>query len=133
MPARASEEALSGEDREALRRRYVDMFGELPPLPAGRLRFTAEVAPAFLRHVEDLREGAFDSPFFDAKVVQLLVLSALLARGEQAARWHALAARRAGATWQELQGVVELVSAVSALGPANQGGALLHELREQAA
>lgn len=53
----------------------------------------------------------------------------LLALGAGAARYHAIAARRAGATWDELHTVVELASVVRALGPLNQGSALPEELR----
>lgn len=58
-----------------------------------------------------------------------MIFAILLAEGAGPAEWHALAARRAGATWEELAHVVELVAAVKALGPANQGGAMLAKLR----
>jgi hypothetical protein len=43
---------------------------------------------------------------------------------------HALAAHRAGATWEQLHKVVELASATKSLGPANQGAAMLKSLRD---
>ena len=51
----------------------------------------------------------------------------------QAAQMHALVARRAGATWEELHKVVELAAATGALGPANQGGFMLKALRDKEA
>lgn len=53
----------------------------------------------------------------------------LLSNGTGAARYHALAARRAGASWKELHKVAELASAVASLGPLNNGSAILNELR----
>ena len=51
--------------------------------------------------------------------------------GHHAAQMHALAARRAGASWEELHKVVELAAATRALMPANQGFAMLNTLRKQ--
>ena len=53
----------------------------------------------------------------------------LLVESSSAAKFHALAACRAGASWQELHKVIELATAVSVLGAANKGGALLNELK----
>lgn len=53
----------------------------------------------------------------------------LLSQGVGAAKFHAIAARRAGATWEELHKVMELAAAVAALGPFNNGSALLNEIR----
>jgi 4-carboxymuconolactone decarboxylase len=55
----------------------------------------------------------------------------LLVEHNPAAQMHALAARRAGASWEELHKVVELASATGSLGPANRGGAMLKELRDK--
>lgn len=38
---------------------------------------------------------------------------------------HVRAARRAGASWEQLQAAVALAAAVNALGPADVGGAVL--------
>ena len=115
-------------DLAAYRDSYTDLFGELPPLPAGKFAFTGQVAPDFLRRVEQLRAAAFDNPVFDTRTTQLLIFAMMVASGDGATRWHATAARRAGATWEQLQTITELATAVAALGPANQGGALLNQL-----
>jgi len=44
---------------------------------------------------------------------------------------HATAARRLGASWKELHKVMELAATTGALGPANQGAALLKDLRDK--
>ena len=116
-------------DIDAAKQTYIDMFGEMPPLPAAKFAFMADADIDALERIEALRAGAFLSPVFDQKHTQLMVFAILVAEGAGPAEWHAIAARRAGATWEELAHVVELVAAVKALGPANQGGAMLAKLR----
>ncbi len=109
---------------------YVKLFGSLPPLPAARFAFSGKINPEFLRRAEALRAHAFYSDVFDVKTTNLILFGMLLVEHNPAAQMHALAARRAGATWEELHKVVELASATGALGPANQGSAMLKTLRD---
>jgi 4-carboxymuconolactone decarboxylase len=119
------------EDLKKFRDSYVEMFGVLPPLPAGRFAFSGDVDPEALRLWEELRARAFYNDVFDMKTTQLILFGMLLVEHNQiAAQAHAAAARRAGASWEELHKVVELASATGALYPANQGSALLNALRE---
>jgi len=119
---------------ETFRDSYVEMFGTLPPLPAGRFAFSGEVNPEFLRDAERLRAKAFYNKSFDMKTTQLMLFGMLLVEHNQiAAQAHALAARRAGASWEELHTVVELASATGALYPFNQGSALLNGMKEKEA
>ena len=90
-----------------------------------------EINPEFLRLSERLRAHAFYSKVFDIKTTHLILFGMLLVEHNAAAQMHALAARRAGATWQELHKVVELAAATKSLGPANQGGSMLKSLRDQ--
>ena len=120
-------------DLAKFRSTYVELFGFLPPLPAARFEFSSGVNPEFLRHAEKLREHAFYSDVFDVKTTNLMLFGMLLAEHNQAAQMHALAARRAGATWQELHKVVELAAATGSLGPANQGSFMLKALRDKEA
>jgi len=119
------------EDLAKFRDTYVELFGHLPPLPAARFEFSGEINPEFLRLAEKLREHAFYSDVFDLKTTHLMLFGMLLVEHNPAAQMHALAARRAGATWQELHKVVELASATGSLGPANQGSAMLKTLRDK--
>lgn len=116
-------------DLAAFRDSYADLFGSVPPLPAAKFEFSADVDPEALRLVEQLRAHAFDSNLFDTKTTQLILFGMLVAQGAGAAKFHAIAARRAGATWEELHKVTELAATVAALGPFNNGSALLNELR----
>ena len=128
--ARVSTDDLP-DDLKKFRDSYVELFGSLPQLPAARFAFSGEVDPQALRLVEQLREHAFYSDVFDVKTSNLILFGMLLVEHHPAAQMHALAARRAGASWQELHKVVELASATGALAPANQGSALLQALREK--
>jgi 4-carboxymuconolactone decarboxylase len=116
-------------DLAALRDSYADLFGSVPPLPAAKFEFSTEIDPQALRLVEQLRAHAFSSDVFDTKTTQLILFGMLIAQGASAAKFHAIAARRAGATWEELHKVMELAVAVAALNPFNNGSALLSELR----
>jgi alkylhydroperoxidase/carboxymuconolactone decarboxylase family protein YurZ len=121
------------DDLKEFRDGYVELFGSLPQLPAARFAFSGEVDPQALRLVEQLRAHAFYSNVFDVKMTNLILFGMLLVEHHPAAQMHALAARRAGASWQELHKVVALASATGALAPANQGSALLQALREKEA
>jgi len=129
---------MSGDKKETdaelakFRDSYVEMFGTLPPLPAGRFAFSGDMNPEFLRDAERLRAKAFYNKSFDMKTTQLILFGMLLVEHNQiAAQAHAAAARRAGASWEDLHTVVELASATGALYPFNQGSALLNGMREK--
>jgi alkylhydroperoxidase/carboxymuconolactone decarboxylase family protein YurZ len=111
---------------------YVEMFGTLPALPAARFEFSGEINPEFLRVSEQLRKGAFYSDVLDMKTTQLILFGMLLAEHNPVgAGAHAAAARKAGASWEELHTVMQLAAATGALWAANNGGALLKGLRDK--
>ena len=119
-------------DLAKFRDSYADLFGTLPALPAGRFAFSGDMNPEFLRTAEELRAQAFYNKSFDMKTTQLILFGMLLVEHNQiAAQQHALAVRRAGASWEELHTVIELATATGALYPFNQGSALLNALREK--
>ncbi|MBV8826354.1 MAG: carboxymuconolactone decarboxylase family protein [Hyphomicrobiales bacterium] len=120
-----------GEELTRFRDTYAELFGMVPPLPAARFEFSGEVNPEFLRLSERLRAHAFYSEVFDIKTTNLILSGMLLIEHNPAAQMHALAARRAGATWQELHKVVELAATTQSLGPANQGSSMLKSLRDK--
>ena len=111
---------------------YVKLFGTLPPLPTARFEFSGEVNPEFLRLSERMRAHTFFSDVIDGKTTQLILFGMLLVEHNQmGAMAHANAARRLGASWEELHKVMELAATTGALGPANQGTALLKDLRDK--
>jgi alkylhydroperoxidase/carboxymuconolactone decarboxylase family protein YurZ len=120
------------EDIARYRDTYVELFGTFPPLPSARFDFSSDVNPEFLRVSEKLRAGAFYSKNIDVKTTQLILFGMLLAEHNPVgAQAHAAAARRAGATWEELHTVMELAAATGALWAANNGGAMLKALRDK--
>ena len=119
-------------DLAKFRDSYVELFGALPAMPAARFEFANDVNAEFLRKVEALRAEAFYSDAIDLKTTQLIIFGMLLiVHNQPGAQAHAEAARRAGASWEELHKVVELAAATGALYPTNQGGAMLKALRDQ--
>jgi 4-carboxymuconolactone decarboxylase len=119
-------------DLKKFRDTYVKLFGKLPPLPAARFEFSGEVNPEFLRLSEQMRAHAFYSDVIDGKTTQLILFGMLLVEHNQiGATAHATAARRLGASWEELHKVVELAATTGAFGPANQGSALLKDVRDK--
>ena len=52
-----------------------------------------------------------------------------MSHGRPAAANHMIGARRAGASWEELHVVAEIVTALGALGPGNQIGNLIKTAR----
>ena len=132
-PDPADPSVPASERLAAYRDSYVDMFGTLPPLPAGKFAYLSEADPEFLLAVEELRARAFLNDTFDAATTQLIITAMMLATGGGAVEWHAVAALRAGATYRQLETVVALATAVAALGPANVGGPQLNAMTVWAA
>ena len=117
------------QDLAAFHDSYIKLFGSMPPLPGAKFDSIAEIDPESLRLAEQQRAHAFYSDVFDVKTTQLILFGMLLHAGVPAAKFHALAARRAGASWEELQKVTELAAAALASGPMNTGGSILKDLR----
>jgi alkylhydroperoxidase/carboxymuconolactone decarboxylase family protein YurZ len=62
---------------------------------------------------------------FDVKTSQLMLFGMLLMDLSDAAALHGIAARRAGATWEEMQAVVSLCFLFRGLSAANRGAEIL--------
>lgn len=121
-----------GRTLEDYKQTYIDLFGEMPPLPAGKFDFAEAVDPSFLLLAEEVRYQTFFSKVVEPKVIQLVCFALLLQQGSQAAQHHAVAARKLGASWDELWLMCKIASTVcGGLGPLNQGGAMLHKVKEK--
>jgi alkylhydroperoxidase/carboxymuconolactone decarboxylase family protein YurZ len=119
-------------DLAKFRDSYVELFGTLPPLPAARFEFSGDVNPEFLRLSEQLRAHALSSDVIDGKTTQLILFGMLLVEhNPMGAQAHAAAARRLGASWEELHKVMELAATTGAFSQANQGSTLLKTLRDK--
>jgi 4-carboxymuconolactone decarboxylase len=100
-----------------------------------RFNVTGVLDPRSVQLQEAMRDHAMETHLFDAKTVQLIVFAMLMMDLSDAALTHAIAARRCGATWTELQAVVSLCYLFRGLPAANRGASVLLEAmrRDQAA
>jgi 4-carboxymuconolactone decarboxylase len=126
LPARA----MSDADLAALRAPYETLIGFVPPRIMARTDLLARLDPELLRLEEAARLRAMYPACFDVKTSQLMLFGILLALMGDAARLHAIAARRAGATWEELSAVVSLAFLFRGLPAANLGAEIIQKLAE---
>ena len=114
----------------ALRAPYEALIGFVPPRIVARTELGARLDPERLRLEEAVRLRAMYPACFDVKTAQLMLFGILLALMGDAARLHAIAARRAGASWEELHAVVGLAFLFRGLPAANLGAEILLKLAE---
>lgn len=119
---------MSEEEVEALRQRYVDLIGFVPPRIQARTDLLARLDPTLLRMEEDIRRYAMYPECFDTKTAQLMLFGMLLVLLSDAAHLHARAAHRAGASWEEMSAVVNLAFLFRGLPAANLGAQILQEI-----
>ncbi len=112
---------------------YRDLIGFVPPRIEARLAVTGALDPVLLDMQERMREHAMYPKCFDVKTAQLMLFGMLLMDMSDAALLHALAARRAGANWEELQAVVSLCFLFRGLPAANRGAEILANLAKREA
>ncbi len=119
---------MSAEELERLRDRYRELIGFVPPRIQARTDLLARLDPETLRMQEELRARLMYPPCFDVKTAQLMLFGMLLMDLSDAARLHAIAARRAGATYEELNAVVGLAFLFRGLPAANRGAEVIQEI-----
>jgi alkylhydroperoxidase/carboxymuconolactone decarboxylase family protein YurZ len=120
--------AATAEERSAI---YQELLGFVPPRIEARLAVTGALDPQLLDLQERLREHAMYPKCFDIKTAQLMLFGMLLMDLSDAALLHALAARRAGASWEELQATVSLCFLFRGLSAANRGAEILANLAQR--
>ena len=118
---------------DAMAQTYRDLLGFLPPRVNDRFNVTGILDPRTLELQEAIRDQVMETDVFDAKTVQLIVFAMLMLDLNDAALTHAIAARRCGATWEELQTAVSLCFLFRGLPAANRGASVLADAmrREQ--
>ena len=126
LPARA----ISDAELAAMRAPYETLIGFVPPRIMARTEVLSRLDPELLRLEEAARLRAMYPACFDVKTSQLMLFGILLALMGDAARLHAIAARRAGATWEELSAVVSLAFLFRGLPAANLGAEIIQKLAE---
>jgi 4-carboxymuconolactone decarboxylase len=107
---------------------YVELLGFVPPRIQARTDMLSRVDPGLLAMQEDIRKHAMHPKAFDVKTAQLMLFGMLLVQLADATRLHAIAARRAGATWEELNAVVGLAFLFRGLSAANLGAQIIGEI-----
>lgn len=129
-PARSPLPALQVDPAvvERYRAFYTELIGFVPPRIQARTDLLARLDPALLEMQEQIRRHAMYPACFDTKTAQLMLFGMLLMTLADAARLHAIAARRAGATWEELNAVVGLAFLFRGLPAANLGAQIIQEI-----
>ncbi|WP_376794205.1 carboxymuconolactone decarboxylase family protein [Thermogemmatispora sp.] len=125
---RLPELKLGQEQLAELRQRYAELIGFVPPRVQARTDLLARLDPDFLLLQEEIRRRAMYPSCFDIKTAQLMLFGMLLVLLSDAAHLHARAARRAGATWEELNAVVNLAFLFRGLPAGNLGAQILQQL-----
>jgi len=113
---------------DAYRRIYTELIGFVPPRIQARTDLLARLDPELLAMQEAVRRHAMYPRCFDTKTAQLMLFGMLLMTLADATRLHAIAARRAGATWEELSAVVGLAFLFRGLPAANLGAQIIQEI-----
>jgi 4-carboxymuconolactone decarboxylase len=127
------EHQMDADVLQQIRDKYVELLGFVPPRIQARTEMGSRIDPELLRLQEELRLKAMYPDCFDVKTAQLMLFGILLALMSDAARLHAIAARRAGATWEELHAVANLAFLFRGLSAANVGAETLMKLAEEEA
>lgn len=110
---------------------YKDLIGFLPPRIEARINVTGALSPDLLELQEQMRVLAMYPKCFDVKTSQLMLFGMLLMDMNDAAPLHGIAARRAGASWEEMQAVVSLAFLFRGLSAANRGAELLANIAKR--
>jgi 4-carboxymuconolactone decarboxylase len=107
---------------------YEELIGFVPPRIQERIRLGLEVHPDLLDQVERIRATAMYPRAFDTRTTQLMLFGILLAQMLPAAEFHAEAARRAGATREDLHAVAGLVFLFRGLPAFNLGAEIINKV-----
>jgi 4-carboxymuconolactone decarboxylase len=127
------ERQIDDESVESYRAIYGDLIGFVPPRIIARTDLLARIDPKLLSLQEEMRKHAMYPDCFDVKTAQLMLFGMLLMTLADATRLHAIAARRAGATWEEMSGVVNLAFLFRGLPAANLGAQIIQEIAQSEA
>ncbi len=130
--AKLPDRQLPDEQVEEYRHPYIDLLGFVPPRIQARTDLLARVDPELLRMQEEIRQHCMYPKCFDVKMAQLMLFGMLLMNLQDAAKLHAIAAYRAGATFEELSAVVNLAYLFRGLSAGNFGAEILQGIAKDA-
>ena len=100
----------------------------MPPVPAERLSLSDNPGKDFTVRMEEARAAALFDEGIDKKTAQLLAFALLAGSGSPGSIWHARAARRYGASFEELYRTLEIAVFFKGVRALNDGGRALGEL-----
>ena len=123
-----ADKSTSLEDRGEI---YKGLLGFVPPRIEARLTVTGALDPKMVELQEQMREHGMYPKCFDVKTAQLMFFGMLLMDLNDAATLHGIAARRAGASWEEMQGVINLCFLFRGLSAANRGAEILANIAKR--
>ncbi len=126
--ARLPDRQLSDDQVEEYRDFYTELLGFVPPRIQARTDLLARVDPELLAMQENIRRHCMYPSCFDVKTTQLMLFGMLLMNLQDAAKLHAIAAYRAGATVEELSAVVGLAFLFRGLSAANLGAEIIQAI-----
>jgi alkylhydroperoxidase/carboxymuconolactone decarboxylase family protein YurZ len=112
-------------DRTEFAARYTELLGYVPPRIANRVLVQGALDPDGFDLTEQIRAHLMYPPCFDTKTAQLMLFGMLLTQLSDAAVTHAIGARNAGASWEELNAVVGLCFLFRGLSAANRGAEII--------
>jgi 4-carboxymuconolactone decarboxylase len=121
-------EPMSVQELETLKAPYQDFIGFTPPKIETRFRVSSDLDPEHLRLQEKMRAHCMHPECFDRKTSQLILFGMLLVDRWEGAHFHGIAARRAGATWEELHAVVAMAGLQRGLTALNFATDLLDQI-----
>ncbi len=129
-PDKEAVEALIGPyraktDRTGSDNLYKDLLGFVPPRIQARVLVQGALDPEGYDLTEQIRQHMMYPKCFDVKTAQLMLFGMLLTQLSDAAQLHAIGARKAGATWEELNAVVSLCFLFRGLSAANRGAEII--------
>lgn len=130
--AHLPERRIPDEQVEEYRNFYIELLGFVPPRIQARTDWLARLDPELLTMQEELRRHCMYPDCFDTKTSQLFIFAIMLTNLQDAAKLHALAAYRAGATFEELTAVVNFVFLFRGLSAANLGAEILQGIAKSA-
>ena len=110
------------------KRYYEDIVGHVPPEISKRIEVGMEVDPKLTKMFEDLRIHVMKSEVINDKTVQMLLFGMMAAKLVAApTRYHAVAAKMAGASKEELYAVAGLALLAGGMRSYNTAGAAIAE------
>ena len=121
---------LPDEYQEIIEKYYVEPYGELPAFLASRMKVGAKLAPEFNMSIEKIRANALFSDVLDKKTTNLIVLGILAGAGTPGCYYHVKAARKFGASWEEIFKTAEIstfINGYKAMVDVGQAISRVHE------